>query len=88
MTGWQVGNVPFDPFERTWNGQLSVWALSPRPLPFLLRQPELPIDGDPSAGYLFLADSQGPHRQAVFVNGAARCFVDRHEVVECSENAD
>ena len=36
----------------------------------------------------FLTDLERPHRQPAFINGAARCFADRHEVVECFDNAD
>ena len=56
--------------------------------PSSLRPPGFPSDDGPSPRNLFLADSQGPHRQAVFVNGAARCFADRNEFVECFNNAD
>src|SRR5208337_4875306 len=54
----------------------------------LLRRLELAIDDDRSARNLFLADPERPHRQPVLVMGAARCFPDRHELVERFENAD
>ncbi len=53
-----------------------------------LRRSKLPIDDDPSARYLFLADSDRPHGQPVLIPSHAVRFTDRHELVERFENSD
>jgi len=53
-----------------------------------LRWSKLPIDDDPSARNLFLADSERPHGQPVLIPSHAVRFPDRHEPVERFENSD
>ena len=75
------------------NAYATTFAAAPRGRPFSwqagsLARSELPIDDDPSAWNLLLADPQRPDRKPVLVMGAARCFPDRHEPVKRFENAN
>jgi len=49
---------------------------------------KLPINDDPSARNLLLADPKRPHRQPVLIPGQAVSFADRHELVGRFENAN
>ena len=61
-------------------------AGAPSRSPIRGHQSKLPIDDDPSARNLFLADPERPHGQPVLIPCRAVRFPDRHGLVGCLES--